>query len=223
MSAIGRALSVLNRMAGSTWVDRMGLKQPVEALAYRAARDGLAVGAAASRRFKAIRRLAAAEVAPAAAPRAPDAFDLNISDEQQMIKDSAQRLARESLRPAAMEADASRAASAQLKAAMAELGLSHYAVPESLGGVGGALSPVTSVIVAEALGYGDMGLAANALASLGVVNALVRWGSTAQKETYLPAFLEDDAPLASLVVLEPQPLFEPHELATRARTNGAGF
>lgn len=223
MSAIGRALSVLNRMAGSTWVDRMGLKQPVEAIAYRAARDGLAVGAAASRRFKAIRRMTASDAAPAAALHGSDAFDLNISDEQQMIKDSAQRLARESLRPAAMEADASRVASAELKAKMAELGLSHYAVPESLGGAGGALSPVTSVIVAEALAHGDMGLALNALASIGVVNALVRWGSTTQKETYLPAFLEADAPAASLVLLEPQPLFEPSQLATRARANGAGY
>lgn len=223
MSAIGRALSVLNRVAGSTWVDRMGLKQPVEALAYRAARNGLAAGAAASRRFGAIRRLAATETTPVRPGPAPDAFDLNISDEQQMIKDSAQRLARESMRPAAMEADAARAASAELRAKLAELALSHYAVPESLGGNGAALSPVTSVIVAEALGYGDMGLAVAALASVGVVNALVRWGSTAQKEAYLPAFLEDDAPAASLVLLEPQPLFEPYLLATRARTNGSGF
>lgn len=197
----------------------MGLKQPVEALAYRA---GLSVGTANSR-FKALRRLAASEVAASRPPPVPDAFDLTPSDEQQMIKESAQRLARETMRPAAKEADVARATSPELRRKMAELALSHYAIPESLGGAGAALSPVTSALVAEALSHGDMGLAVATLASTGAVNAVVRWGSTAQKEAYLPAFLDDDAPLASLVLLEPQPLFDPTQLATRARTNGAGF
>jgi alkylation response protein AidB-like acyl-CoA dehydrogenase len=89
--------------------------------------------------------------------------------------------------------------------------------------VGHERAPVTSVLVAEALSYGDMGLAVAGLSSVGVVNALVRWGSAAQQARYLPAFLEESAPLASLALMEPHVLVDPSSLRTRARADGSGF
>jgi alkylation response protein AidB-like acyl-CoA dehydrogenase len=98
-----------------------------------------------------------------------------------------------------------------------------YAIPESLGGVGHERAPVTSVLVAEALSYGDMGLAVAGLSSVGVVNALVRWGSAEQQAKYLPAFLEDRPAAASLALMEPHVLVDPLALRTRARPDGPDF
>jgi alkylation response protein AidB-like acyl-CoA dehydrogenase len=221
MSAIGRTLSVLNRVAGSEFIDRMGLRKTAQALTYRAARDGIALGNAAARRFKAVTERAQPgrlEVA-----KGNDRFDLNATEEQEMIRQSAARLAKEHLRPAATAADVACAPSAETLATLAELSLAQYAIPEALGGVGTERSPLTTIIVAEALAHGDMGLAVAGLSSVGVVNALVGWGSGGQQSAYLPAFLSETAPVATFAMAEPHPLFDPFTLRTRARKDGDDF
>ena len=54
---------------------------------------------------------------------------------------------------------------------------------------------MTGVLVAEALGHGDMGLAVALLAPAAVSNALVLWGDEHQQATYLPSFTGDDGRL----------------------------
>ena len=221
MSAVGRALSVLNRLAGSELIDRFGLRGPAQAMAYQAVKNGVVLGDAATKRFKSLTKLAKAEHLPPAATR--ELFDLSLTEEQQMIRDSALRVAKEYLRPSANAASAAANTPDEVLARINELGLLQYAIPESLGGVGHERAPVTSVLVAEALSYGDMGLAVAGLSSVGVVNTLVRWGSAEQQSQYLPAFLEEAPPIASLALMEPQVLVDPHALRTRARANGSGF
>ena len=43
------------------------------------------------------------------------------------------------------------------------------------------------------------------------------------RRTYLPAFTGDDVPAAALAIQEPRALFDPFELATKARREGDGF
>jgi alkylation response protein AidB-like acyl-CoA dehydrogenase len=221
MSAMGRALSVLNRLAGSEIIDRFGLREQAQAVAYHAVKNGVVLGDAAQKRFKSLTQLAKAEHLPPAKTR--EMFDLNFTEEQGMIRDTALRVAKEHLRPAAGAASAAAKTPDDALARIGELGLLQYAIPESLGGVGHERAPVTSALVAEALSYGDMGLAAAGLSSVGVVNAIVRWGSAEQQSKYLPPFLEDGAPLASLALMEPQVLVDPYSLRTRARQDGPGF
>ena len=221
MSAVGRALSVLNRLAGSEIIDRFGLRGPAQAVAYQAVKNGVVIGDAATRRFKSLTKLAKAEHLPAAPTR--ELFDLTFTEEQDMIRDSAQRVAKEHLRHAGNAASSAAKAPDEVLARINELGLLQYAIPESLGGVGHERAPVTSVLVAEALAYGDMGLAVAGLSSVGVVNALVRWGSAEQQAKYLPAFLEDRPPAAALALMEPHVLVDPLSPRTRARADGPGF
>ena len=75
-------------------------------------------------------------------------------------------------------------------------------------------SAVTSVLIAEALAHGDMGLAYAALAPGAVATAIGLWGNAEQQATYLPAFTGEDVPAAALAILEPRPLFDPLELET---------
>jgi alkylation response protein AidB-like acyl-CoA dehydrogenase len=221
MSAMGRALSVLNRLAGSELIDRIGLRRPAQAMAYQADKNGVVLGDAATKRFQSLTRLAKAEHLPAAKTR--ELFDLSFTEEQDMIQDSAARVAKEHLRPAANAASAAGKTPDEILARMGELGLLQYAIPESLGGVGHERAPVTSVLVAETLAHGDMGLAVAGLSSVGVVNALVRWGSAEQQGKYLPPFLQERPPKAALAMMEPHALGDALSPRTRARANGSGF
>src|SRR3954469_6898341 len=84
-------------------------------------------------------------------------------------------------------------------------------------------SATTSALVAEALAYGDMGIAVSCLAPAAVSTALTLWGDPSQQATYLPSFVGDDVPAAALAVLEPRPLFDPFQLDTTAQRTSGGY
>jgi hypothetical protein len=77
--------------------------------------------------------------------------------------------------------------------------------------------------MSEALAQGDMGLAVACLAPAAVSTALSLWGDEDQQATYLPEFVGEHIPAASLAVLEPRPLFDPFKLETRARRANGGY
>ena len=214
-------LRVLNRLASSDLLDRIGLREPAEQFLHGASKTTVRTAAQAGRTFKAVQNLSR----PARQPRAKrsDLFDLTPSEEQQMLRESVRDFALERLRPAAQEADAACAAPPELLAQANELGLTMVGVPEELGGAVEQRSAVTSVLMSEALAQGDMGIATACLAPAGVSTALSLWGDAGQQATYLPEFVGEDVPAASLVVLEPRILFNPFELACKARRQGNGF
>jgi alkylation response protein AidB-like acyl-CoA dehydrogenase len=216
--AMGTVLSVLNRVAGSKLVARLGVKTPVDRALYRVTKAGYT---AANRTFAATRKL----TRPSRLPAAGDSgvFDLTPTEEQQLIVDTVREFAAEGLRPAAAEANEKCSAPPDLLGTAASLGITLVGVPEELGGVATERSTVTNVLVAEALAHGDMGLALACLAPAAVSNALVRWGDEAQQATYLPAFTGDDVPAAALAIQEPRPLFDPFSLHTKAYRTSGGF
>jgi alkylation response protein AidB-like acyl-CoA dehydrogenase len=216
------SLAMLNRISGSPIVHKLGLYKPAQAVARTAVREGFRASVGVTRKFKAAQKLIRPERFQKVEQKS-DLFDLSLSDEQKLIRDMAQRFAREVMRPKAAAADVACEASEEFDEQLLELGLGQLAVPEKLGGTGGEASVVTSALVAEDLAYGDLGLALHALAPIGVANALVRWGSTEQQNRYLPAFAEAKPPLAALAIAEPRPLFDPNELRTRATIDGDGF
>ncbi|MBJ7332880.1 MAG: acyl-CoA dehydrogenase family protein, partial [Solirubrobacteraceae bacterium] len=127
------------------------------------------------------------------------------------------------IRPAAQAADHDTATPKELLDQASELGVTILGVPESLGGVFGERSAVTSVLIAEALGHGDIGIAVSILAPGAVPTAIGLWGDADQQAKYLPAFTEDNAPPAALAITEPRPLFNPLKLETTATKSGDGF
>lgn len=214
----GLGLNMLNRFAQSDWPDRLGVRKPIEKLLYAGTRTGFQLAGAMARPFASGKgSIGGKQRLPAAAK---GVFDLSLSDEQQMMRDTLQRFAKDVLRPAAAQADHDASLPAAVRDAARELGLNFYAVPEALGGMAAEQAVVSNVLMAEDLGYGDFSLGAALLGPMGVANALTRWGSKEQQETYLPAFAEETPPLAAFAVNEARAGFDPNVLATRAHRAG---
>jgi alkylation response protein AidB-like acyl-CoA dehydrogenase len=208
-------LRALNRFASSDLLDRIGARGPAERLLHRAARDGSRTAARAGRAFSAASRRGTPS--RLSATRSAGLFDLTPTDEQQMLQESFRSFAAEKLRPVASGADAESAPPAELMHQSSELGITMLGVPEELGGVFAERSSMSAVLVAETLAYGDMGLAVAALAPAAVSTAISLWGDADQQAKYLPPFVGDEVPAASLALLEARPVFDPKRLETRAR------
>ena len=216
------ALSGLNRFAGLELLDRLNIRDSAEKVIYRGARDGTRTATQAGRAFTSATKRAKPARTPAA--RSRGLFDLTPTDEQQMLRDSFRQFAAERIRKAAPQADADAQAPGELMAQASELGITMLGVPEELGGVFDERSAITSVLVAETLAHGDMGLALAALAPAAVSTAIGLWGDGAQQEKYLPAFVSDDVPAAALALLEPHALADPMDLHTKAtQTDDGGY
>lgn len=218
---ISLALSMLTRAAGSPWLDRLGLRRMAETAAFQGTRTGFQALGAANRRFQTVRAWLPRQLLPARQPG--PLFDLTLDQDQQLIVDSLQRLARDTIRPAAAAAEATGEPGESILRSAADIGLSLYGIPESFGGVAEHRSPVTSVLIAEQLAWGDMGLALAMLAPFSVAQAITRWGTGDQQSRYLPAFAEPQPPQASIAMDENSALFDPWHLTCKARRCDGGF
>ncbi len=179
------------------------------------------VAGAATRQFK---RVSDAQGGPTRLKKSgSDYFDLTPDDEQKMIVDTVTEFADEVIRPAAHDSDASATYPADLVTKATELGITAINVPEDFDGIAAHRAAVTNVLVAEALSYGDMGLALPILAPAGVASALTHWGSADQQATYLKEFAGDNVPQACVAISEPHPLFDPTALKTTAVRTPSGY
>ncbi len=219
--SMGVGLRALGWLAGSDLLDRIRIRKGVERALFQGTKGGFRTATAAGRTFKAAQQLG--KPARQARSKSKGLFDLTPDDEQQMFQEAGRAFAEEKIRPAALAADADRATPPELLAQATELGVSMLGVPEELGGVMTEQSAVTSVLIAEALAHGDMGIAYAALAPGAVATAIGLWGSAEQEATYLPAFTGEDVPAAALALLEPRPLFDPLQLETKARRDGGDW
>jgi len=218
---MGIGLAVLNRIASSPTIDKLGLRKAAERAVYQGAKSGFQVAGAANRTFK--KRKGAGQPQRLAKTSAPGVFDLTPTEDQQMIVGVVEEFAAEVLRPGAEEAEKNNTTSKEVLQQTGEFGLTLLNIPESLGGLSEDRSAVTGVLVAEALSNGDMGQAVACLAPAAVATAISLWGSDAQQQTYLDAFTGDDAPVAALAVAEPRPLFDPLTLETKATKTANGW
>jgi len=214
-------LKALNRVASSSAIDRLGLRDPAVRFVHGATRTTARTAATAGRTFAAAQRLS--NPARQSKARPSDLFDLTPSEEQQMLRDSVRDFALARIRTVAADADAACAAAPELLAQANELGLTMVGVPEELGGAVEQRSAATTVLMSEALALGDMGIAVACLAPAAVSTAIGLWGDAQQQATYLPAFVGDDVPAAALALMEPRPLFNPFVLQTTARPGRGGY
>ena len=219
---ISIAMGTMSRITSSDLVERLGLREAIEKLTYQSTKTGFRALGATSRQFKAAKKLVKPERLDAPA-QPKNQFDLSLSEEQQMMRDSVLGFANEVLRPAAGESNNACATSADILAQANELGLSYFAVPEALDGAATERTPVTGMLIAEDLAYGDMGMAIAILASTGVANALTQWGTADQQAKYLPAFIDENPIQAAIAVNESRPCFDPAELNTLATQTAEGF
>jgi len=207
---MGGGLRALNKLAGSPLVERFGLHDRARQLVYEGAKR-------------------AAETAKRLAPKAPrraasgrsHKFDLRLTEEQQLMRDTLRRFADEVMQPAAREADDHLAPPEGFFEACSDLGAISMAVPEVLGGATERVSAVSQMLIAEDLARGDMGLAYAALSPLSFVTALVHWGDERQQTALLRSFVDKGPIGASVAVMEPHPFFDPAAPRTTAKKKGS--
>lgn len=224
-SPIAAALSFVTPLVSQDFLDRYGLRQPLNRGLNYGVKTVFSVAGASTRQFKKVQGLgkAPARLSAPARSKGGDYFDLTPDDDQQMIIDTVEEFAAELLRPAAHDADEALGYPRELLGKAAELGITAINIPEDFDGIAAHRSAVTNVLVAEALGYGDMGLALPILAPGGVASALTHWGSADQQATYLPEFAGEKVPQACVAIVEPQPLFDPTNLKTTAVRTPSGY
>jgi alkylation response protein AidB-like acyl-CoA dehydrogenase len=219
-SLIGAAMRALTAVTGSEFAKKYGLADPINRVAYQGTKTGFQTLGAANRAFT--------KATGDGTPKRPATstkglFNLNPDDEQQMIADTVKEFATEILRPAAYEADAKAEAPAEILERSAELGITMINVPEEYDGAAAERGVVTNALVAEAMAYGDMGLAIPLLAPSGVATTLTNFGSDEQQATYLPDFAGENVPQSAVVIAEPKPLFDAFNLATKATRVPSGY
>ena len=214
-------MSLLTPLLGSEFLDRRGLRDPLNKVLKFGVQKGFSAAASTTRQFKKVQNLG--KPATRLAPSKADYFDLTPDDDQKMIVETVTEFAAEILRPVAREADDNATYPTDLIAKAAELGVTAIKVPEDFDGIAEGRSAVTNALVAEALAYGDMGLALPILAPGGVASALTHWGTADQQATYLKEFAGANVPQACVAIAEPHALFDPTALKTTAVRTPSGY
>jgi alkylation response protein AidB-like acyl-CoA dehydrogenase len=215
------AIALITPLVGQEFLDKYQLRDPLNRALRYGTKTIFSTAATTSRQFKRVQNLRTGPTRLKSSGK--DYFDLSPDDEQKMIVETLEEFAEEVLRPAAHDADEAATYPHDLIAKAAELGITAINIPEDFDGIAAHRSSVTNVLVAEALAYGDMGLALPLLAPGGVASALTHWGSADQQATYLPEFAGENVPQACVAIAEPQPLFDPTLLKTTAVRTPSGY
>jgi alkylation response protein AidB-like acyl-CoA dehydrogenase len=220
-TAIDIGLALITPIVGQEFLDRYKLRDPLNRSLKYGVKQVFSAAGASTRQFKRIQGLGKAPTRLKAS--GADYFDLTPDDDQKMMLATVEEFAEEILRPAARDADNAASYPSDLIAKAAELGITAINIPEDFDGIAAHRSAVTNALVAEALAYGDMGLALPILAPGGVASALTHWGSADQQATYLKEFAGDNVPQACVAIAEPHALFDPTALKTTAVRTPSGY
>lgn len=227
--AVGESLKLLGKIAANPTLEKLGVTTRLKKALHLGTRTTVSMAGEAMRLARPVvkltqpSRMKSADESGSATASKPSLFDLTLTESQEMVRDTMADFARERVREVALAADEASGVTSEFLDELHQLGVAQLAVPEALGGVGEERSVTTNVIVAETLARGDMGIAVAALAPLGVVNALVDFGTAEQQGNYLPAFVGDKFYPAALALLEGRPLFDPHRLSTTAKLVGGDY
>ncbi|HWF29805.1 MAG TPA: acyl-CoA dehydrogenase family protein [Mycobacterium sp.] len=220
-TGIDITMALLTPIVGQEFLDKYHLRDPLNRALRYGTKTIFSTAGATTRQIKRVQNLRGGPTRLKSSGK--DYYDLTPDDEQKMIVETLEEFAEEVLRPAAHDADEAATYPPDLIAKAAELGITAINIPEDFEGIAAHRSSVTNVLVAEALAYGDMGLALPILAPGGVASALTRWGSADQQATYLPEFAGENVPQACVTIAEPQPLFDPTRLKTTAVRIPSGY
>lgn len=218
-TALGLAL--ITPLLGQQFLDKHGLRNPLNSGLRYGVKTVFSTLGASTRQFKRVQGIGKPPTRLKSS--GSDYFDLTPDDEQKMIVETVTEFAEELLRPAAHDADAAAAHPAGLIGKATEIGVTAINVPEDFDGIGAQRSTVTNALVAEALAYGDMGLALPILAPGGVASALTHWGSADQQASYLAEFAGENVPQSCVAIAEPVALFDPTALKTTAVRTPSGY
>lgn len=210
--------NVLDSKVGTS----LGLRKWVEKITYQGTFQSINLSKKASRVFPKSGNSQATQ-RPENVKKS-DLFDLNLSEEQQMIQQTIQQFAAQFMRNQAEHINVECKIPDEIVKEFNALGLPYYSAPESLGGILTEKATVTQMIIAQELAYGDLGMAVALLAPINALNAITQWGNASQQEKYIPSFLDESQPLSAVIAInEPSALFDPFALSTKAVKQGGNY
>jgi butyryl-CoA dehydrogenase len=148
-------------------------------------------------------------------------MDFDLTDEQQLIRDTAREFAEREVRERARENDRNHHFDTELVRMIADQGYLGAIVPREYGGAG--LDYVTYAIVVEEIGRHDsaMRTVISVQTSL-VCSSILRWGSEEQKQHYLPRLCSGEW-LGCFGLTEPDTGSDAADQKTRARKTDSGW
>jgi alkylation response protein AidB-like acyl-CoA dehydrogenase len=147
--------------------------------------------------------------------------DFTLSDEQQLIRQTARAFCDSEIAPHAAEWDRAEAIDPAIVGKLAALGFLTVALPEEYGGMG--LDMVSYALVVEEIGRADSNVRGIVSVSNGLYGkSVARWGTAEQKARLLPG-LASGAELGCYALTEPGAGSDPGGLETRAERDGGDW
>ncbi|OYR50140.1 acyl-CoA dehydrogenase family protein [Halorubrum sp. Ea8] len=144
-------------------------------------------------------------------------MEFQLTDEQRQLRDEVRKFADEEIRPVATEYDVDEKYPHEVMEKAAEMGLLAPHVPVEYGGVG--YSSVENAILTEELFAADPGIGLCVSSAGFGAEALMEFGTEAQKERVLPEVTAGDAVMGS-AISEPQAGSDVTSVETRAEKDG---
>src|SRR5205807_3217673 len=156
-----------------------------------------------------------------AAAVASRAMDLELSDEQRLIQETAREFTDKEIVPRARENDRNHHFDLELIAQMAEQGYLGAIVPREYGGAG--LDYLTYGLIVEPVGRGDSAMRTVVSVQTPLVcPAILRWGTEEQKQQYLPKLCSGEW-LGCFALTEPDTGSDAANQKSRARKSDGGW
>ena len=216
----GAGLNALTKLASSDIPDQLKMRKQMEHLLYEGSKVGFGFMAKQLSSGGSKGELSPEQVAR----KKKGLFDLSLSDEQKMVRESLRAFSKEVIAPAAHDADHDHQTPSEILDQLSELGIMYYAIPEAFGGMSDgedAESTVTQMLSLEDLGFGDFSIGATAFSSVSVANVINRYGSREQKKTYLPQFLSDSPLKATMATIDSKGESNPYKLKSQVKKTGS--
>ena len=145
---------------------------------------------------------------------------MNLSNEQKMIQETANKIALQEIAPRAADVDREQIFPRYGLQKLAEAGFLGITVPEALGG--GGSDTLSFVLFSEAIAQACASTALVSVTHSVVARALAVAGSDEQKKRFLPELVAGKK-MAAFAVTEPGSGSNPFAIATKAATDGDNF
>jgi butyryl-CoA dehydrogenase len=148
-------------------------------------------------------------------------IDFELTDEQQLIRETAREFSDREIAPRARENDRNEHFDTELVQKMADIGFLGAIVPEEYGGRG--VDYMTYGLIVEEIGRNDsaMRTVVSVVTSL-VCSSIVRWGTEEQKQRWLPELCSGES-LGCFGLTEPDTGSDASNLKTRAEKIDGGW
>ena len=145
-------------------------------------------------------------------------MDLELDDEQQMVRDAARRFAEKEIAPHVREWDRAESMDRSIVAGLADMGWLGATLPEEYGGMG--LDTISYCLIIEELGRADSSVRGVVSVNVGLVGkTLLKWGTEEQKAEWLPGVCSGER-LGCYGLTEPGSGSDAGSLRTRAVRDG---